>query len=232
MKQRILFSLLAFLLALAVPAKQKQSNTRTQVELQTEKGTITIELYNETPLHKANFIKLCKEHYFDSLMFHRVIRNFMIQTGDLKSRHAEIDTRLGDGDPGYTLTAEILYPQFWHKRGAVAAARTGDAVNPQRRSSGSQFYIVWGQDFQTEKELDEVLDKISARSNGKVSFPQEVRKSYYNNGGTPWLDGGYTVFGEVVKGLNIVDKIQSVPINDLDRPFADIRIISAKVIEP
>src|SRR5574344_2908762 len=100
MKQRILFSLLAFLFVLAVPAKQKQSNTRTQVELQTEKGTITLELYNETPLHKANFIKLCKEHYFDSLMFHRVIRHFMIQTGDPKSRHAEIDTRLGDGDPG------------------------------------------------------------------------------------------------------------------------------------
>ena len=228
MTKKILLTFLFLLLTLG--AEAKTADNRVQVVLKTDKGDITIALYNETPLHKANFIKLCKEHYYDSLMFHRVIKDFMIQTGDPKSRYAEIDTQLGDGDLGYTLPAEFLFPKFCHKRGAVAAARTGDQMNPQKRSSGSQFYIIWGQEFKSEKETDEILSKITAKTGTK--FPAEVRKTYFNYGGAPWLDGNYTVFGEVVKGLNTVDKIQSVAVNDQDRPFNDVRIISTKVIEP
>ena len=169
-------------------------------------------------------------HYLDSLLFHRVIRNFMIQTGDPNSRRAEIDTPLGEGGPGYTLPAEIRFPQLFHKRGAVAAARTADAVNPEKRSSGSQFYIVWGMDFSTA-ELDDLTSQLEARSQGKVKFTDDIKKSYVKHGGTPHLDGNYTVFGEVVDGLKVVDKIQNVRINDFDRPWDEVRILSASIVK-
>ena len=129
----------------SAPATAKTNdNQMTKVELQTSLGNIVVELYNETPQHRDNFIKLVKEGYYDGVLFHRVIKDFMIQTGDGNSKTAGPNTMLGDGDPGYTIPAEFVYPQYFHKRGALAAARTGDQVNPERRSSGSQFYIVTG----------------------------------------------------------------------------------------
>ena len=237
MTLRTLFTFTALALALAATAKQPKQKAattddpRTRVVLTTTMGDITIALYDETPLHKENFLKLAETHYLDSLLFHRVIRNFMIQTGDPDSRCAEIDTPLGQGGPGYTLPAEIRFPQLFHKRGAVAAARTGDEVNPERRSSGSQFYIVWGMDF-TSAELDKVTALTEERSRGRVKFPAEVKKEYLRHGGTPHLDGSYTVFGEVVDGLKVVDKIQNVRINDFDRPWDEVRILCTKIIQP
>ena len=229
-------ALAALMLASTAQAKTPKGKAahpddkRTQVVLKTNLGDITIALYDETPLHKENFIKLVETHYLDSLLFHRVIRNFMIQTGDPNSRRAEIDTPLGEGGPGYTLPAEIRFPQLFHKRGAVAAARTADAVNPEKRSSGSQFYIVWGMDFSTA-ELDDLTSQLEARSQGKVKFTDDIKKSYVKHGGTPHLDGNYTVFGEVVDGLKVVDKIQNVRINDFDRPWDDVRILSASIVK-
>lgn len=230
MKLRLTLFILIFMFVLSAGAKTVQDN-RTKVILKTSKGDITIALYDETPLHRDNFIKLASSHYFDSLLFHRVIPNFMIQTGDPDSRHAQVDTHLGEGGPGYEIPAEIKFPQLFHKRGAVAAARTGDEVNPERKSSGSQFYIVWGQEF-TGEELDDLTSQMEQHSGGRINFPTEVKKAYLKYGGTPHLDGSYTVFGEVVNGLNVVDKIQSVQINDYDRPFDDIRILSTEVVKP
>lgn len=222
--KHILFSiLLSFVITVSSYAE-----SRTQVLLKTNKGDITVELYNETPAHRDNFIRLCKEHFFDGLLFHRVIYEFMIQGGDPDSKGAEPDKHLGEGGPGYDLPAEIHFPQLFHKRGALAAAREGDDVNPERKSSGSQFYIVWGKKF-TDEELEEMQETVQERAG--ITLPKEVCKAYRTIGGTPHLDGSYTVFGEVVDGLKIVDKIQQVKTNDDDRPKKDIIILESKVIE-
>ena len=253
------------------------SKNDTIVVIETTEGTIKVKLYNETPLHKANFLKLVNESFYDGVLFHRVIKNFMIQTGDPDSKNAAAGARLGSGGPGYTVPAEIN-PMFFHKKGALAAARQGDQVNPNRESSGSQFYIVQGETF-TDEELNMIeenanrgmvmplimkfiyaqgneayasrfekaqqaqnidslnalgaqvealiADQINALNTFK--FTPEQREVYKTIGGTPHLDGAYTVFGEVIEGLEIVDKIAATRTAAGDRPATDIKIISMKV---
>ena len=227
MKRYFLLTL-SLLIALSLAANV-QDDGRTHVVLHTTKGDITLALYNETPLHRDNFIRLVQTHFLDSLLFHRVIKDFMIQSGDPTSRHAQPGQHLGAGGPNYTIPAEIKFPQLYHKRGALAAARTADQVNPERRSSGSQFYIVWGHDYSTE-ELEATLKSIAEDTGRQLDYPEEVKKDYYKHGGTPSLDGAYTVFGEVVDGLNVVDKIQCVQTDYADRPIDDVRILSAEIL--
>ena len=228
--KRLILTIVAVCFWFIGTAAKPHSDNRTKVQLKTDKGNITIALYDETPLHKANFIKLVNEHFYDGILFHRVIKDFMIQTGDPNSRNASAETRLGDGGPGYTIPAEIVFPKIFHKRGAIAAARKGDMVNPQKNSSGSQFYIVWGSTFSSE-ELNKLTQAVEQRSRGTVKFTDEIKKEYLKTGGTPHLDGGYTVFGEVIEGLSVVGKIQEVRTDNTDRPFNDIRIITAEIIK-
>lgn len=225
MTKRLLPLLLLLLTLCATSAK---NNKRTRIEMLTSKGKITLELYNETPLHRDNFIKLAKEGYFNNLLFHRVIADFMIQGGDPDSKDAPADKMLGDGGPGYTVPAEFRFPALFHKRGALAAAREGDQTNPEKRSSGSQFYIVWGQDF-SRSEIEELTSKLERYYGGTIKFPEEIKKQYMKRGGTPHLDGSYTVFGEVVKGLEVVNAIQEVNTDRNDRPTNDVRILSVSV---
>lgn len=248
-------------------------NSRTKVSVETSFGEIVVELYNETPKHRDNFIKLVNEKYYDGVLFHRVIKDFMIQAGDGNSKNAKAGQMLGSGDPGYTIEAEIVYPGLFHKRGALAAARTGDNVNPERRSSGSQFYIVTGRKYnessirQMEQRMTEMkkqqvfnslvtphrkeimklrmandtaaLNKLQAeliaQTEAQVAqnpdkFTPEQIEAYTTIGGTPHLDGQYTVFGEVVKGMDVVEKIENVETGKADRPKDDVKIISMKII--
>lgn len=258
----------------SAPANKKSDNKMTKVKLETSLGNIVVELYNETPQHRDNFIKLVKEGYYDGVLFHRVIKDFMIQTGDGKSKTAGPDTMLGDGDPGYTIEAEFVYPKFFHKRGALAAARTGDQVNPERRSSGSQFYIVTGKVYSsddlktmvnrlTEMRKQDIFRRLAMENQDKIKqlhqaqdnagmdelqneiikqteaeaaqnpfkLTDEQIEAYTTVGGTPHLDGQYTVFGEVVEGMDVVDKIQNTTTNRADRPTVDIRIIKASIVK-
>ncbi len=194
-----------------------------QVKIETTKGNFTVMLYDETPVHRDNFTKLAESGFYKDLLFHRVISNFMIQGGDPQSKDAPSGKTLGNGGPGYTLPAEIV-PTYFHKKGALAAARTGDATNPQRRSSGSQFYIVQGSKY-TDMQLDSMEKQLF------TEFTKEQRDTYTEVGGVPHLDAQYTVFGEVTEGLNIIDAITSVEKNKNDRPIEDIRIIKMTVIK-
>ena len=246
----------------------------TKVELKTSLGDIVVGLYKETPKHHDNFVKLVKEGYYNGVLFHRVINDFMIQTGDGNSKTAKPGQMLGTGDPGYTVEAEFVYPKFFHKRGALAAARTADQVNPERRSSGSQFYIVTGkvyneqQIMQMEHQMNQMnlqsIFQAKAAANQKeimrlrmardtagtealrqrliaeteaeaaknpVKLTEEQRAAYTTVGGTPHLDNQYTVFGEVLEGMDVVAKIEGVATDRNDRPTEDIKIISATVIE-
>lgn len=225
MTKRLLPLLLLLLTFCATSAKD---NKRTRVEMLTSKGKITLELYNETPLHRDNFIKLAKEGYFNNLLFHRVIADFMIQGGDPDSKDAPANKMLGEGGPGYTVPAEFRFPALFHKRGALAAAREGDETNPEKRSSGSQFYIVWGQEF-SRSEIEELTSKLERHSGDTIKFPEEIKKQYMKHGGTPHLDGSYTVFGEVIKGLEVVNAIQQVNTDRNDRPTDDVRILSVSI---
>jgi len=200
------------------------ATAQTYVLLQTSMGDIKIRLYDETPLHRDNFIRLVKENYFDNILFHRVIAGFMIQTGDPDSRNAPAGQSLGMGGPAYKLPAEIL-PQFFHKKGALAAARQSDAVNPKKESSGSQFYIVEGAPL-SPSQLD-ALEKQGRHT----AFTPEQREAYTTLGGTPHLDGAYTVFGEVVEGLDVVDQIAAVQTDNRNRPLSDVKIIHASIIQ-
>jgi peptidyl-prolyl cis-trans isomerase B (cyclophilin B) len=196
--------------------------------MQTTMGDIVIRLSDSTPLHRDNFLKLVKKGYYDSVLFHRVINNFMIQAGDPNSKTAVAGLALGNGGPGYTIPAEFRTTLF-HKKGVIAAARMGDNVNPTKVSSGSQFYIVQGKTF-TEPGLDSLE---TMRLNGR-KIPVSQREVYKTIGGTPHLDQGYTVFGEVVKGLEVVDKIAAVQTSkaqDRDRPLQDVRIIKMKLVK-
>jgi len=198
------------------------------VLMQTTMGDIVIRLSDSTPLHRDNFLKLVKVGYYDSVLFHRVIKDFMIQGGDPNSIRAAAGQPLGNGSPGYTVLAEFRKTLF-HKKGALAAARMGDNINPAKESSGSQFYIAQGKVF-TDAGLDSVE---TFRLNGR-KIPAEQREVYKTIGGTPHLDQGYTVYGEVVKGLDVVDKIAAVQTSrgqDRDRPLQDVRIIKAKLIK-
>jgi peptidyl-prolyl cis-trans isomerase B (cyclophilin B) len=194
------------------------------VLLNTTQGDIKLLLYDDTPIHKANFIKLVRDGYYDGMLFHRVIPNFMIQTGDPNSKNASPDQALGNGGPGYTLPAEFNSLHY-HKKGALASARLSDAVNPARESSGSQFYIVVGQVFSNAQ-----LDALE-RTNRHEAFTEDQIKIYTNIGGTPHLDNAYTVFGEVLEGIDTIEKISTVPTDSRNRPLADIKIIKASVLE-
>jgi cyclophilin family peptidyl-prolyl cis-trans isomerase len=253
-------------LALVIPAKGQKKDF--VVTINTKYGDMVALLYDETPKHKANFIKLAKEHYFDSLLFHRVIAGFMIQGGDPNSKKAKAGQNLGNGGPGYTVDAEFN-PKFFHKKGALSAARLGDAVNPTKASSGSQFYIVQGtvltadnadelkfdqeklntglQQFISKPEHQSLRDtlgqlyssgdtyklkrkifslapQIEKETGLKISkevSPEKI-KAYTTLGGTPFLDGGYTVFGEVIQGLEVIDKIALEKKNAADRPIDDV----------
>jgi peptidyl-prolyl cis-trans isomerase B (cyclophilin B) len=197
------------------------------VELVTDKGTIVIRLSDSTPLHRNNFLKLVKQGYYDSVLFHRVIRNFMIQSGDPDSRHAGPGAVLGEGGPGYTVPAEFRSSLF-HQKGALAAARESDDVNPQKASSGSQFYVVQGKKF-TEQGLDS-MEKF--RMHGS-KIPPAQREVYIRAGGAPHLDQQYSVFGQVIRGIEVVDSIAAVPTSGgpYDRPLEDVRIISARLVK-
>lgn len=244
-----------------------------KVKIETSFGDIIVRLYDETPLHRDNFLKLVKEGFYDGTLFHRVISEFMIQGGDPESKGAPKGKQLGSGDAGYTLPAEIL-PALFHKRGALAAARLGDNVNPERRSSGCQFYIVWGKKYsegqmaqlakqmkmqaeqtvfndlvaQHRKQVMELRrnrdqaglmalqEELTAQTMATVKekglgvLSAEQKTVYTTLGGTPFLDGQYTVFGEVESGLDIVAKIQEVATDSSDRPLKDIAM-KASVIE-
>lgn len=219
----------AFLASMALHS-QTADTLRHEVLLETDKGNIRIALYNETPLHRDNFIKLVKQGFYDGLLFHRVISSFMIQTGDSASRNAPPGQRLGDAPEGYSIPAEIIYPKLLHKRGAVAAARESDDINPEKNSSASQFYIVYGRRF-NDGMLDDLQQKLDKHTGGKVKLTEEARAIYKQYGGTPHLDGTYTVFGEVVEGLETVDKIQWADTDKYDRPIENIRIIKATMIK-
>lgn len=242
------------------------------IEMKTTLGDITIMLYNDTPKHRDNFIKLVEEGYYDGVLFHRVIKDFMIQTGDPDSKTADANTQLGAGSPSYTIEAEFNYPRRFHKYGALAAARTGDQVNPEKRSSGSQFYIVTGQKYSenqlkqmnvkmlnkmrqtyfrklVEVRRDEIVklqaandtvalnklqeELIQQTETNVVDMPMthEIINAYSTVGGTPHLDADYTVFGEVIEGMDIVDKIQNVATGRADRPIEDVRVISMKLVK-
>jgi len=192
-----------------------QSNAQTYT-IETNLGDIQIKLYDKTPLHKENFEKLVEAQFYDNVLFHRIIQGFMIQTGNPATKLVE-DGKTLDIDLNYTIAAEFV-PEYFHKKGALAAARTGDAVNPEKRSSSSQFYIVQGRTFE-DVELDQVEKQI------QLEFPEFHRGIYKAIGGTPFLDQNYTVFGEVVKGLAVVDAIAAVPTKPGDSPEVDIRII-------
>lgn len=199
------------------------------VVISTKFGDMTVRLYPETPLHRANFLKLVKESYYDSLLFHRVIAGFMIQGGDPDSRGAAEGVALGRGGPGYTIPAEFN-PKYIHKKGALSAARQGDNVNPKKESSGSQFYIVDGKPV-SKAELESIESRRKMQNpNDSVSYTPEQIKIYETIGGTPFLDGSYTVFGEVVEGLNVIDSIAAQPTNRGDRPKDDI-VMSMKIVK-
>ena len=216
-------AILAVVMFLGVSCKEKER----LVVMETTEGTIVLKLYDQTPLHRDNFLSLVEEGAYDSLLFHRVIQDFMIQGGDPDSKYAEPRQLLGEGDRPYTIPAEFrLEDGIFHRWGVLAAAREGDAVNPEQRSSAMQFYIVWGKIFDDEG-LDKVQERLDARTGGRVKLTPEMRKVYKTVGGTPHLDGQYTVFGEVVSGLDVVDAIQRVATDDNDRPLQDVRIIKA-----
>lgn len=197
-------------------------NKETYILLTTEFGEMKIKLHDETPQHRDNFIKLVEEGYFDGLLFHRVISEFMIQGGDPQSRGASAQTPLGSGGPGYTIPAEFNQ-NLIHKKGSLSAARTSDQINPKKASSGSQFYIVQGK-IVSDQELNQMESRLG------IKYTEEQRNAYKTLGGTPFLDMNYTVFGEVVEGLDVIDKIAAVRTNSSDRPLNDV-IMQMKVIK-
>ncbi len=218
-----LFAIGSLLLGALLSFQVQAQDVETLVLIDTDMGKIKVKLFNDTPLHRDNFIKNVKEHRYDGLLFHRVIKQFMIQGGDINSKGAPIEQHLGDGDLGYTIPAEIVYPKYFHRRGMLCAARTGDDENPERASSATQFYIVTGKFF-TGMELDK-MEKTEGRT-----FTAEERDAYMLQGGAPHLDNKYTIFGEVVNGMKVVDKIQFVDTNDEDRPLKNISIKSMKIV--
>lgn len=191
-----------------------KSDNKTYAMVETELGNMKIELYDSTPGHRDNFVKLAKEGFYDGLLFHRVIKGFMAQGGDPQSKDATPDARLGSGGPGYTIPAEIGSPHF---KGTLAAARTGGPSNPEKKSSGSQFYIVQGNKV-TAQQLD------SFEKQKGIKYSEAQRAKYLELGGTPMLDMDYTVYGEVVEGMDVIDKICAVQTAPGDRPLEDLKM--------
>ncbi len=278
MKTSYLLIIAVFAVAFAACGSGAKKTTnmekRTQVKFETTLGDIVVELYNETPKHRDNFIKLTKEGMYDSTLFHRVIRQFMIQAGDPDSKTANDTAQLGGGDVGYTVPAEFV-PEFFHKKGALAAARMSDDVNPERASSGCQFYIVTGRKFSESQllnmegqknnaRIDEIFNELARKhmkeiykmrkandeaglmalqdtleaqataqykKEEKFKFTPEQIAAYTTIGGAPHLDGAYTVFGQVVDGMEAVEKIEGTKTGRADRPIENVRILKATVIE-
>ena len=223
MKKIIFLTLIFSAFSLFTKSVIAQKNKSTEVLISTKFGDMKVLLYNETPKHRDNFVKLINKKFYDGTLFHRVIKNFMIQGGDPNSVNAKPDATLGNGGPGYTIDAEIV-PKYFHKKGALAAARLGDRANPKKKSSGSQFYIVKGKIY-GDKELDAMELRMGKK------FSEEQREAYKTIGGTPNLDGEYTVFGEVIQGLNIIDKIAAVETDKAtNRPLKDIKM-TIKVVK-
>ncbi len=222
--------ILSALLAVAAwgAAAQETDSTRHEVLLETTAGNIRIALSDETPLHRDNFLKLVRSGFYDGLLFHRVIPQFMVQSGDSASRHAKPGQFLGDSPEPYTVPAEIRFPKLFHRYGAVAAAREDETANPQLASSASQFYIVTGQVYD-DYNLDRRQQRLDERTGGQVKLPREVREVYKTEGGTPHLDGTYTVFGQVTEGMDVVETIQWAERDENNRPTTDIRILRATV---
>lgn len=268
--KRFVFSFFIFaaLLSLFVSCSFSQNDNEEKIVIiETTLGNIKVKLSNETPLHRDNFIKLVKDDYYDGLLFHRVIDDFMIQSGDPATGKTPSTDQISNHGPGYTIPAEFN-PSLFHKKGALAAAREGDKVNPDKRSSGSQFYIVQGKTF-TDKELDSIEKRITDQQKQSLFFKYineekamdneesidyakiqqaatlrlheemkntqlfsikpEHRDIYTTLGGTPHLDGSYTVFGEVIEGIDVIDKIASVKTADNDKPVNDVYIIKMKL---
>lgn len=278
---------LATTIALLSPNQSMSQNTQSTnaavdtnrddiiVEMSTSMGNVKLLLYGDTPKHMANFVKLVNEGFYDGVLFHRVINEFMVQTGDPDSKDAPAGAMLGSGGPDYTIEAEFVYPRHFHRRGALAAARQGDAANPTKASSASQFYIVTGKTYTPEqldrqdtarvqrqqqavftrlanenrdtimamrragdtKGLEELQSELIARMQDEVMaapdlLTPEQREAYSTVGGTPHLDGSYTVFGEVLEGMDVIDRIQKVETDPRDRPVEDIRILTMKVVGP
>lgn len=264
--------ILATMLLVACGNAQDKGDKRPVVLIKTEFGNMKVALYNETPKHRDNFLKLAKEGYYDGLLFHRVIKEFMIQGGDPDTRNAKSDQKLGNGDPGYVIDNEIN-SKFLHKKGALAAARQGDQTNPEKKSSGSQFYIVQGVVFPandlpaletegTERLVQSYMRQLTQVNSDSLKFYQqsgnqiayatlieklqteamekaektpfklteEQNQVYTTVGGTPHLDGNYTVFGEVIEGLFVIDSIASQPTGSNNRPIKDFKM-EMKVIK-
>lgn len=255
--------------------KDRNMDQETKLKIETTAGDIIVKLYNETPQHRDNFIKLVEEGTYEGTLFHRVIKDFMIQAGDPESKNAPKGKMLGAGDVGYTIPAEFVYPKYFHKKGALSAARQGDNVNPKKESSGCQFYIVTGKVYNdttllgmenqmnqnrlttvfnalAQKHMKEIYkmrkendqdglmnlqDSLFAQAEAEVAkqpefhFTPEQVKAYTTVGGTPHLDGEYTVFGEVIEGMDIVDKIQQVKTDRSDRPEEDVKIKKVVVLD-
>lgn len=222
MKMKKLFAICLVALSALISVHLQAQEVETLVLIDTDMGKIKVKLFNDTPQHRDNFIKNVKEHRYDGLLFHRVIKQFMVQAGDINSKDAPMEQHLGDGDLDYTIPAEIVYPKYFHKRGMFAAARTGDEENPERASSAAVLY-----------RNRQVLYGNGARQDGEGTrhhLHPEQRQAYMLEGGTPHLDGKYTIFGEVVSGMKAVDKIQFTETNADDRPVKNIKIKSMKIV--
>ncbi len=225
MKRRT-FSFILFLLC-AVGAMAEDGEKQAVVRLETSKGVIRIALFDDTPLHRDNFIHLVETGFYDGIPFHRVIQDFMIQAGDPECRVSQDGQNVTEELLDYTLPAEILFPEHPHLRGAVAAAREGDSENPERRSSGTQFYIVWGKKMHP-MIIEQMKDDLAKKG---VELSPEMIELYARRGGALHLDGQYTVFGEVIDGMDVVDEIQRTATDEKDRPIEDVVIVKA-TMEP
>jgi len=217
MKNSVFIALVLTFLLTLLPSAQTQdrvADSNQLIRITTSMGDMVVKLYNETPGHRDNMIKLVNEGFYTDQLFHRVIKDFMIQGGDPQSVGAGPGVRLGNGGPGYTIPAEFN-EKLYHKKGALAAARQGDQVNPEKASSGSQFYLVHGRVF-TEEELQML------RERGMGNITEEAAEVYRTAGGTPHLDGSYTVFGEIIEGMDVLDRISAVQTDRFDRPVADV----------
>lgn len=224
-KNKILFVLILFLFASAISVQARKKEKRAVVRIETSSGVIRVALFDETPLHRDNFLKLASQGFYDGTLFHRCIKDFMIQGGDPESRTAKKGQLLGEGNPGYEIPAEFCLPYIYHWRGALAAAREPDDVNPEQNSSGCQFYIVYGKK-QTPGDIRKARSMLEEKG---IEITAQMSDDYQMRGGTPHLDGQYTVFGEVIEGLDIVKQIQAVATDKNDRPLEDVVVLKMTV---